>query len=232
MWKSIKDTEYLIKLHDTWFEKGKVIFVTELMDCGNIKQFLKVHGLQRKGTIKKWAKQILKGLKALHDEGIAHRDIKTENIYINSDGNAKVGDFGLASDEDMLKSLVGSPAYIAPEIFSKGYDKKCDVYSFGILLIELITNATPYKECANLDSMMDFKKDIKLPQSIYEICDHDLFGLICICLIPDSDFRPSVNDLLNDSVFDKKPDDNVLVNIDDNPIFNYNHIIQLWRDYN
>lgn len=80
--------------------------------------------------------------------------------------------------------------------------------------------------------MMDFKKDIKLPQSIYEICDHDLFGLICICLIPDSDFRPSVNDLLNDSVFNKKPDDNVLVNIDDNPIFNYNHIIQLWRDYN
>lgn len=97
------------------------------MDCGSIKTFLKSHGLQRKGTIKKWAKQILLGLKELHDCGIAHRDIKSENIQINSDGNVKVGDFGLASDEDILKSIVGSPAQIAPEIFNKGYDKKCDV---------------------------------------------------------------------------------------------------------
>lgn len=80
LWKSIKNTNHLIKLHDTWFEKGNVIFITELMDCGSIKQFLKSHGLQRKGTIKKWAKQILLGIKALHDSGIAHRDIKSENI--------------------------------------------------------------------------------------------------------------------------------------------------------
>jgi len=80
------------------------------MDCGNIKQFLKLHGLQRKGTLKKWAKQILRGLLVLHSVNIAHRDIKSENIYINSDGNAKVGDFGLASDEEMLKSVVGTPA--------------------------------------------------------------------------------------------------------------------------
>jgi len=76
------DNPYIVKLYDTWFDKKleKVVFITELLDAGNLKTFLLDKGEQRKSTIKKWSKQILQGIQFLHDKNISHRDIKSENI--------------------------------------------------------------------------------------------------------------------------------------------------------
>lgn len=83
-----------MSLHDTWFDKTneKVVFITELLDGGNLKCFLREKGVQRKNTIKKWCKQILSGIQFLHEQNISHRDIKSENVYINKNGNIKIGD--------------------------------------------------------------------------------------------------------------------------------------------
>jgi len=86
-------------------------------------------------------------------------------------------------------SIVGTPVYMAPEILKKnnnedGYTNKCDIYSFGIMLIEMITLESPYKECKNVLEIMTLKEKIKLPESIFKINDKNVFKFICGCLIP------------------------------------------------
>ncbi len=110
--------------------------------------------------VKNWAKEILSGLKYLHEfeTPIIHRDIKCENIFINSiDGNIKIGDLGLSCvlRNEFAHSFSGTPEFMAPEIFKGQYGVKADIYSFGLCLLEMVTFEKPYKECTNLIEIFD-----------------------------------------------------------------------------
>lgn len=92
--------------------------------------------------ILKIGRDICTALVLCHNKGILHRDIKPENIFINSDGNFKLGDFGVsrilsAVPSSMASSGVGTPEYAAPEQFIGRYDKRIDIYSLGLVLYEL-----------------------------------------------------------------------------------------------
>lgn len=95
-------------------------------------------------------KQILSGFTELVRERIVHRDLKPANILIN-DGIYKIGDFGFAKYVDnfgsqMLKSCVGSPIYMAPQILERTpYTTKCDIWSIGVIFYEMIHNTPPWK---------------------------------------------------------------------------------------
>lgn len=82
---------------------------------------------------------------------IIHRDIKSDNIFIDSnDGMIRIGDLGLAtflSNDAPAGSVLGTPEYMAPEIFQGEYSTKIDIYAFGMTLLEICTLEVPYLEC-------------------------------------------------------------------------------------
>lgn len=107
--------------------------------------------LQKVDDAIQYAIQIGEALKAAHVKGIVHRDVKSENIMLTSDGRIKVMDFGLAKLKGSLKltrtsSTVGTLAYMAPEQIQGGeVDARSDIFSFGIVLFEMLTGRTPFR---------------------------------------------------------------------------------------
>lgn len=90
-------------------------------------------------------RQVLEGLSELHRHKMPHRDIKPENTYYKSD-IVKLGDYGLVKSQRFIRTLstiAGTRGYMAPEVFSGKYDKRCDIYSVGVVLRELLTAEQP-----------------------------------------------------------------------------------------
>lgn len=93
--------------------------------------------------------QILEGLAQAHEKNVLHRDIKPENVFLADDGRVKLGDFGLARQADAhtsTGSLVGTIAYLSPELITRGQaDARSDVYAAGIMLYEMLTGKQPFQ---------------------------------------------------------------------------------------
>lgn len=106
-------------------------------------------------VVKGWCREILNGIAYLHDlqpNPIIHRDIKCDNIFINSNkGEIRIGDLGLATcmSNAFADSVLGTPEFMAPEMYEEVYGPSVDVYAFGMCVLEMVTNETPYRECMN-----------------------------------------------------------------------------------
>ncbi|OEL25390.1 putative serine/threonine-protein kinase WNK4, partial [Dichanthelium oligosanthes] len=153
-------------------------------------------------AIKNWARQILHGLDYLHSHQppIIHRDLKCDNIFVNGNhGEVKIGDLGLATvmQTPRARSVIGTPEFMAPELYDESYDELVDIYSFGMCLLEIFTLEYPYSECTNPAQI--FKKvstGIK-PAALAKIADPQVKRFIEKCLVSASE-RPSAKELLQD----------------------------------
>ena len=171
-------------------------------------------------VIKLWCIQILNGLKFLHEQNIAHRDLKCNNILYNSNtGNIIIGDFGLANrKQSNFHSIIGTPEFMAPEMYGEKYNEKVDIYAFGMCIIEMITKDTPYKGKAIGEVLNNVNNGI-LPKCINKIKSEKVRSIIYRCLEKDPTNRPEANELINDPFFniiDDEDYDDDLVNEDDN----------------
>lgn len=188
----------ILNIMDVWYnkEKNEVVFITPLLSY-NLKKFIDRYYSCIKTVHKiKWIKQIINGILYLHTENIIHRDIKLDNIFINSDtSNILIGDFGLSTQllnsKSKANSCIGTPEYMAPELYSGEYDKSVDMYAFGMCLIFLFTNEQPYSECNNI--MQIYKKVVNKipPKALEKIEDIKIKDLI-LKLIGDKETRPTI----------------------------------------
>jgi WNK lysine deficient protein kinase len=117
-----------------------------------IQRFKKQEPSKRIKVIKNFANQILKGLAYLHGRSppVIHRDLKCDNVFVTGQcGQVKIGDLGLATlkKQSFAKSVIGTPEFMAPEMYTEQYDEIVDVYAFGMCLLEMATGEYPYQEC-------------------------------------------------------------------------------------
>jgi len=204
---------YIIKLYHNWIDNSreKIIFITEIATSGSLREFInKVKNIKLR-IIKKWTKQILYGIKFLHDNDIIHRDIKCDNIFINgSTGNIIIGDFGLAKnmENNITKTILGTPEFMAPEIYNECYDKRIDIYSFGMALLEITSGKTPYSECDTIPKI--WKKVINgiKPKIISRIKHKKLKDIIEKCICNNSN-RITIDELLQNEFLNSTEDDDI-----------------------
>lgn len=167
--------------------------------------------LERTGRLEaQWvlgiARQLCLGLKAAHDSGIVHRDIKPPNVLIGAEDRVKLVDFGLAARSDgnlsrVTKSgiLVGTPQYMSPEqIRGTEIDARTDIYSLGALLYECLTGAPPYVSSNPVNILMMHVSDpVPLLREKLPDVPPLLEWLVQSCLAKDPNQRPQrIDDIL------------------------------------
>ncbi|XP_057976951.1 serine/threonine-protein kinase PEPKR2-like [Malania oleifera] len=109
-------------------------------------------------------KELVSVIKYCHDMGVVHRDIKPENILLATSGQIKLADFGLAvriSNGQSLAGVVGSPAYVAPEVLLGSYSEKVDIWSAGVLLHALLVGVLPFQG-DSLEAVFEAIKKVNL----------------------------------------------------------------------
>ncbi|ETE70801.1 Serine/threonine-protein kinase Nek5, partial [Ophiophagus hannah] len=191
-------------------KKNNLYIMMEYCDGGDLMKRINMqHGvLFDEDKILGWFVQIALGLKHIHDRKILHRDIKTQNIFLSSNGiTAKLGDFGIArmlnNTMDFASTCVGTPYYLSPEICeNKPYNNKTDIWSLGCVLYELCTLKHPFE-------------GNNLPQLIMKICrghfipvsvkySSDLRLLISQLFRTSPRDRPSINSILKKAFLEKQ----------------------------
>ena len=135
-------------IHDIQEHEGQQFIVMEYVEGKTLREVVPVKKMHDAIT---YATQIAEALQEAHTHGIVHRDIKAENIMVNTKNQVKVMDFGLAKLKGSLKltktsSTIGTLAYMAPEQIQGGeVDARSDIFSFGIVLYEMLTGHLPFR---------------------------------------------------------------------------------------
>src|ERR1041384_1649375 len=165
---------HILTIYEVGEDDGKPYIAMEYVEGETLRQKIKANSLQLKDTLN-IAIQIAAGLARAHESGIIHRDLKPENLMLNRDGYAKILDFGLAklvaereralvadSEQKTLVlgvqtesgTLLGTVNYMAPEqLLGQRVDRRCDVFSFGVVLCEMLTGTAPFVHDNRIDTM-------------------------------------------------------------------------------
>uniref|UniRef100_A0A8C1VU90 Serine/threonine-protein kinase WNK3 n=1 Tax=Cyprinus carpio TaxID=7962 RepID=A0A8C1VU90_CYPCA len=200
----------IVRFYDSWESvlRGKkcIVLVTELMTSGTLKTYLKRFKVMKPKVLRSWCRQILKGLQFLHTRTppIVHRDLKCDNIFITGPtGSVKIGDLGLATlmRTSFAKSVIGTPEFMAPEMYEEHYDESVDVYAFGMCMLEMATSEYPYSECQNAAQIYRKVTSGIKPASFDKVNDPEVKEIIEGCIRQNRLERLSVKDLLNHAFF-------------------------------
>ena len=200
--KKLNNHDNLLGYIHGWYERYENIYVIieELCSGGNINSNYKYIQKPKLKLIKKWIKEILKGLDFLHSNKVIHHDIKCENIFLDRiSGHLKIGCIGslelLDSGQEFFDKYLGTPEFMAPEVNEGKYGFKSNIYSLGLTLIELLTVQKPYKECEGALNIYINKKKGILPESFKLINDKGIQEFILLCLSKEN-LRPTAKELL------------------------------------
>ncbi|KAL7412124.1 kinase-like domain-containing protein [Mrakia frigida] len=184
---------FLIKNQELWV-------VMEFMEGGALTDVIENNKLEE-DQIAGICLETCKGLEHLHQRSIIHRDIKSDNVLLNSAGEVKITDFGfcakLSSEKSKRATMVGTPYWMAPEVVKqKEYGAKVDIWSLGIMAIEMIENEPPYLDEEPLKALYLIATNgtptLKKPDQL----SSELKSFLSVCLCVDVKSRATAAELL------------------------------------
>lgn len=163
---------FVVNVYDVGIENDINYIVMELAEGITLKEYI-----QKKGKLEiveaiNIAVQIMNGIREAHAHGIIHRDIKPQNVMVSPGGRIKVMDFGIAkavTAQTITANTVGSVHYISPEqARGSACDERCDIYSIGITMYEMITGRVPFDGDSTVAIALAHIKEPITPPSVYE----------------------------------------------------------------
>ncbi|KAL3853406.1 hypothetical protein ACJMK2_016946 [Sinanodonta woodiana] len=201
----------IVRFYDSFEQMNQrgrkvIVLVTELMTSGTLKTYIKRFKKINPKVLKNWCKQILKGLYYLHTRTppVIHRDLKCDNIFITgTTGSVKIGDLGLATlkNKSFAKSVIGTPEFMAPEMYEEHYDESVDVYAFGMCMLEMATSEYPYKECTNAAQIYRKVTSGIRPEAFDKVENPEVKEIIDGCIRSKRSDRYDVKELLQHDFF-------------------------------
>ncbi|XP_043944961.1 testis-specific serine/threonine-protein kinase 4-like [Protopterus annectens] len=158
----------IIKLYQSIETSSYIYLVEELATKGDAADWIFNHGPCPEALAKKWFTQMSEAVAYMHKHGIAHRDLKLENLLIDKEGNLKVADFGFATSvepQNLTSTCCGTLAYQPPELL-RGEDYSpflFDVWSMGVILYHFITGKLPFPDQDVVKLYKKMHKKLKFP---------------------------------------------------------------------
>jgi tetratricopeptide (TPR) repeat protein len=172
-------------------------FITmEFVPGEDLSRFIKRIGKLPEEKAVAIVKQVCEGLREAHRLGVTHRDLKPQNIMIDTEGNARVMDFGIARSittkgQTELGTIIGTPDYMSPEqAEGKEADARSDIYSLGVVIYEMLTGQVPFSGDSSMSIAMKHITQVPLdPQEINSQISGEINSLIMKCLEKDREQR-------------------------------------------
>ena len=206
-------SQFVISYKEAFFDEkdSTLCIIMEYADNGDLYQKIVEHKKSAKFfeeiDIWKIFIQLVKGLKALHELNILHRDLKSANVFLCSDGSAKLGDLNVSkvARKGLGYTQTGTPYYASPEVWKdQPYDNKSDIWSLGCVLYEMITLRPPFR-AENMEGL--YAKVIKgHVNKIPERFSQDLFAVVKILLQVSPEKRPSCEQILKSPIIKERID--------------------------
>ena len=204
-------SNFVVSYKEAFFDEkdNTLCIIMEFADRGDLYQKIVQHKksaiLFEESDIWRIFIQLVKGLKSLHDLKILHRDMKSANVFLFSNGSAKLGDLNVSkvAKRGLGYTQTGTPYYASPEVWKdKPYDNKSDVWSLGCVLYEMITLRPPFR-AQNMEGL--YNKVCKGQFSrIPDKFSDDLFKVVQFLLQVNPISRPSCEQILNYPIVQKR----------------------------
>ncbi|MDH4218821.1 MAG: protein kinase [Candidatus Aminicenantes bacterium] len=184
------------QMFDLGEDQGTQFITMEFVPGEDLRSLIRRIGQLPIGKSISIAKQICEGLTEAHRLGVVHRDLKSNNIMIDKEGNVRIMDFGIARSLEAKRItgagvMIGTPEYMSPEqVEGKDVDQRSDIYSLGVILYEMVTGRVPFEGDTPLSIAVKHKTEA--PQDPKELNDQlpsDLSSLILRCLEKDKEKR-------------------------------------------
>jgi protein-serine/threonine kinase len=170
------NSPFIVRLHSSFQTTDKLVLVMDYCNGGNLEHHIVREGKFSEEEALFYIPEIVLALEELHKHDIIFRDLKPENVVLDSEGHAKLTDFGLAKMNmrrgQLTQSFCGSVAYMAPEVLKRqGHDKAVDWYCLGAMLYEMLTGSPPhFANTRNKIKENILNNAVQIPENLSPAC--------------------------------------------------------------